>query len=72
MDKLQLQNGLEEIFKVIDRANKYIDENAPWKLAKEEGKEARLATVLYNLLETVRICTVLLTPLHPRQLRQDL
>ena len=65
MDKLQLQNGLEEIFKVIDRANKYIDENAPWKLAKEEGKEARLATVLYNLLETVRICTVLLTPFMP-------
>ena len=65
MDKLQLQNGLEEIFKVIDRANKYIDENAPWKLAKEEGKEARLATVLYNLLETVRICTVLLTPFIP-------
>ena len=65
MDKLQLQNGLEEIFKVIDRANKYIDENAPWKLAKEEGKEARLATVRYNLLETVRICTVLLTPFIP-------
>ena len=65
MDKLQLQNGLEEIFKVIDRANKYIDENAPWKLAKEEGKEARLAAVLYNLLETVRICTVLLTPFMP-------
>ena len=65
MDKLQLQNGLEEIFKVIDRANKYIDENAPWKLAKEEGKEARLATVLYNLLEGIRVCAVLLTPFMP-------
>ena len=65
MDKLQLQNGLEEIFRVIDRANKYIDETAPWKLAKEEDKQARLATVLYNLLETVRICTVLLTPFMP-------
>ena len=66
MDKLQLQNGLEEIFRVIDRANKYIDENAPWKLAKEEGRQTRLATVLYNLLETVRICTILLTPFMPQ------
>ncbi len=66
MDKLQLQNGLEEIFRVIDRANKYIDENAPWKLAKEDGRQTRLATVLYNLLETVRICTILLTPFMPQ------
>ena len=65
MDKLQLQNGLEEIFKVIDRANKYIDENAPWALAKDPANNTRLATVLYNLLETVRICTTLLTPFMP-------
>jgi len=65
MDKLQLQNGLEEIFRVIDRANKYIDENAPWALAKDTANNARLATVLYNLLETVRICTTLLTPFMP-------
>ena len=65
MDRFQLQNGLEEIFKVIDRANKYIDETAPWKLAKDESRRTRLATVLYNLLETVRICTVLLTPFIP-------
>ena len=65
MDKFQLQNGLEEIFRVIDRANKYIDETAPWKLAKEDGKQARLATVLYNLLESIRVCTILLTPYMP-------
>ena len=65
MDKLQLQNGLDEIFKVIDRANKYIDETAPWALGKDENKRERLATVLYNLLETIRICTTLLTPVMP-------
>ena len=46
MEKFQFQNGLEEIFKVISRANKYIDENMPWALAKDESKHARLATVL--------------------------
>ena len=65
MDKLQLQNGLDEVFKVIDRANKYIDETAPWVLGKDETKRARLATVLYNLLETIRVCTTLLTPVMP-------
>ena len=66
MEKFQFQNALEEIFKVIQRANKYIDENAPWTLAKDmEANGARLATVLYNLLETVRICAVLLTPFIP-------
>ncbi len=65
MEKFQFQDALEEIFKVIDRANKYIDENAPWALAKDETKKDRLATVLYNLLETVRICAILLTPFMP-------
>ena len=65
MEKYQFQNGLEEIFKVIQRANKYIDETAPWVLAKDEAKKDRLANVLYNLLETVRICAVLLTPFIP-------
>ncbi len=65
MEKLQLQNSLDEIFKVIDRANKYIDENAPWTLAKDPANRARLATVMYNLLETIRICAVLLTPFIP-------
>ena len=65
MEKLQFQNALAEIFKVLDRANKYIDENAPWVLAKDERKKIRLATVMYNLLETVRICTTLLLPFMP-------
>ena len=65
MEKFQFQNALEEVFKVIERANKYIDETAPWALGKDETKRIRLATVLYNLLETVRICTTLLTPFTP-------
>ena len=65
MEKLQLQNGLDEIFKVIDRANKYIDETTPWTLGKDESKRVRLATVLYNLLETIRVCTALLQPVMP-------
>ncbi|MBQ9458490.1 MAG: class I tRNA ligase family protein, partial [Oscillospiraceae bacterium] len=65
MEKYQLHLGLDEIFKVVARANKYIDETAPWVLAKDEAKKDRLAAVLYNLLETVRICTVLLTPFMP-------
>ena len=66
MEKFQFQNALEEVFKVIQRANKYIDENAPWALAKDmDANGERLAAVLYNLLETVRICTVLLTPFMP-------
>ena len=66
MEKFQFQNALEEIFKVIQRANKYIDENAPWALAKDmEQNGPRLAHVLYNLLETVRICAILLTPFMP-------
>ena len=65
MDKFQPQNAIGEIFKVLNRANKYIDENAPWLLIKEEGKKPRLARVLYNLLETIRICAGLLTPFMP-------
>ncbi len=66
MEKFQFQNALEEIFKVIQRANKYIDENAPWVLAKDmQANGPRLACVLYDLLEAVRVCTVLLTPFMP-------
>ncbi|MCL2227314.1 MAG: class I tRNA ligase family protein, partial [Oscillospiraceae bacterium] len=65
MEKDAFQSALVEIFKVTSRANKYIDETAPWILAKEEGKKPRLAAVLYNLLETIRICTVLLQPFMP-------
>ena len=65
MERFQFQNALEQIFKTIQRANKYIDETAPWTLAKDPANRARLATVMYNLLETVRICAVLLTPFIP-------
>ena len=65
MEAYQFQNALAEVFKVISRANKYIDENAPWVLAKDESKKPRLARVLYNLLETVRICGALLEPVMP-------
>jgi len=65
MEQLAFQNALAEIFRVISRANKYIDENEPWKLAKDEANKARLARVMYNLLETVRICAGLLTPFMP-------
>lgn len=57
--------ALSEIFKIISRANKYIDETAPWVLAKDESKKARLATVLYNLLDTIRLTTTLLSPVMP-------
>ena len=65
MEKYAFQNALAEVFKVISRANKYIDENAPWVLAKDESNKPRLAKVMYNLLETVRICAALLEPVMP-------
>ena len=65
MDKYAFQNGLGEIFKVLSRANKYIDETTPWVLAKDESNKPRLATVMYNLLETIRICASLLKPFIP-------
>ena len=65
MDKFQLHLALEEVFKLIQRANKYIDETAPWQLAKDESKKARLASVLYNLLECLRISLIMLKPFIP-------
>ena len=65
MDAFQPHLALEEIFKLIQRANKYIDETAPWILAKDEAKKARLATVMYNLLEALRVSLVMLTPFIP-------
>ncbi len=65
IDETQLSNALAEIFKVISRANKYIDETTPWILGKDESKKARLASVLYNLLETIRITTTLLSCFMP-------
>ena len=65
IDKTQLNNALAEIFKVVSRANKYIDETTPWVLAKDETKKIRLATVLYNLLDTIRIVSTLLSAFMP-------
>ena len=65
MESYAFQDGLIEIFKVVSRANKYIDETAPWVLAKDEANKPRLACVMYNLLETIRICGILLTPYMP-------
>ena len=62
----QLAKALDEIFKVVSRANKYIDETEPWILGKDESKKARLASVLYNLLETIRICSGLLYAFMPK------
>ena len=65
VENTRLNLALEEIFKVISRANKYIDETTPWILGKDESKKARLATVLYNLLDTIRIAATLLSAFMP-------
>ena len=65
MDNYQPHLALEEIFRLIQRANKYIDETMPWALAKDESKKARLAAVMYNLLEALRVSLILLTPFIP-------
>ena len=73
VDALNLPDALAEIFRLINRANKYIDETTPWLLAKDESKRDRLGTVLYNLAEAIRVCAVMLTPFeehggkNPRQ-----
>lgn len=64
MDELKVGEALQEIFDVLRKCNKYIDETTPWILAKE-GKKERLGTVLYNLLESIRICALLLVPFLP-------
>ena len=69
MEACAPHNALAEVFKVIQRANKYIDETAPWALAKDmEANGKRLAHVLYNLLEATRICGILLTPFMPESM----
>ena len=69
MEHFAPHKALEEIFKVVQRANKYIDENAPWALAKDmDANGARLAHVLYNLLEATRICGILLSPFMPESM----
>ena len=65
MDAFQFSVGLNEAFKLIGRANKYIDETAPWVLAKSEETKPRLLTVLKNLCECIRIAAILITPVMP-------
>ncbi|MCR5141954.1 MAG: methionine--tRNA ligase [Ruminococcus sp.] len=65
IDETRLKNALEEIFTAVDRANKYIDETEPWKLGKNEEDRPRLAAVLYNLLESIRVISTLLSPFMP-------
>lgn len=65
MDEYKVSNALESIFKVLKRCNKYIDETTPWVLAKDEAQKDRLETVLYNMLEVIRICAVLLQAFIP-------
>ncbi|MDR1131204.1 MAG: methionine--tRNA ligase [Oscillospiraceae bacterium] len=65
MDGFMPQSALLAVFKVISRANKYIDETTPWVLARDTAKKPRLASVMYNLLETIRIATILLQPFTP-------
>ena len=65
MDAYHVADSLDEIFLMLRRANKYIDETMPWALAKNEEDKPRLATVIYNLLETIRVGAVLLTPYIP-------
>lgn len=65
METNHIADSLDEVWKVIDRANKYIDETTPWILAKDEATKGRLATVLYNLAETIRIIASLLSSFMP-------
>lgn len=66
MDQLKLSDALAELWKLVRRSNKYIDENTPWDLAKDPAKEARLGTVIYNLIESIRFIAVMLRPFMPR------
>jgi methionyl-tRNA synthetase len=70
MDRFAFHRALREIWTLVDRANRYVDQNAPWELAKDSRKTARLETVLYNLAETLRILSVQLYPFIPDTARR--
>ena len=65
MNELRVGEAIQEIFEVLRKCNKYIDDTMPWSLAKEEDKKERLGTVLYNLLESIRICAIYLSAFLP-------
>jgi len=75
MDNLQIHLALQELWRGFQRANQYVEENAPWKLAKDPAQASQLDSVLYNLAESVRLISVLATPFLPttaRQMREQL
>ena len=65
MDTLHVADAIDEVFALLRRSNKYIDETMPWALAKDESKKERLGTVMYNLLEAIRFAAVELKPYLP-------
>ena len=65
MNKYQVSDAIGEVFNVLRSSNKYIDETTPWALAKDDLKQERLETVLYNLLESIRVCAIFLEPFMP-------
>ena len=65
MDKLEIGNAIDKIFDVLRKSNKYIDDTTPWSLAKDDSKKDRLETVLYNLLESIKVCGSELMPFLP-------
>jgi methionyl-tRNA synthetase len=65
MNELQVSLALEDIFEVLRRANKYIDETEPWVLAKDDSNKDRLEQVIYNLLDVIRVCAIILQPFIP-------
>ena len=65
MESYHIADAISAVFDLLRRANKYVDETTPWSLAKDEAKADRLKTVIYNLLESLRISTILLSPVMP-------
>ena len=65
MDKLEIGNAIDKIFDVLRKSNKYIDDTTPWSLAKDDTKKERLETILYNLLESIKVCGSELMPFLP-------
>lgn len=70
MNELKVQEAITEIWNLVRRSNKYIDETMPWALAKDESKQDRLNTVLYNLIETIRMIAVMISPIMPETSRK--
>lgn len=65
MNRVDLSSALAAIWRLVGRANKYVDETAPWNLAKDPAQKERLATVMYNLAECLRFITILASPFMP-------